>query len=194
MTASRGFFIAKDSAAHKHKVLIVLCDKVRLILKNYYITGNIKITMAQYLTREGLQKLKNELHELKTVKIPENIKLIKYAAAEGDLKENAGYHDARERKTWLLRRIEELENAINDAVIYEKKDSDKVQNGSIVKILMDGKKETYEIVAPTEADILKNKMSYQSPLGQQLINRKAGEEFNYEIKDKKMKVKVLSIK
>ncbi|OGZ72630.1 MAG: hypothetical protein A2908_04520 [Candidatus Staskawiczbacteria bacterium RIFCSPLOWO2_01_FULL_38_12b] len=150
--------------------------------------------MAQYLTREGLQKLKNELHELKTVKIPENIKLIKYAAAEGDLKENAGYHDARERKTWLLRRIEELENAINDAVIYEKKDSDKVQNGSIVKILMDGKKETYEIVAPTEADILKNKMSYQSPLGQQLINRKAGEEFNYEIKDKKMKVKVLSIK
>lgn len=169
-------------------------DKVRLILKNYYITGSIKLTMAQYLTREGLQKLKDELHELKTVKIPENIKLIKYAAAEGDLKENAGYHDARERKTWLLRRIEELENAINDAVIYEKKDSDKVQNGSTVEILMDGKKETYEIVAPTEADILKNKMSYQSPLGQQLINRKVGEEFNYEIKDKKMKVKVLSIK
>src|SRR5207244_3944467 len=104
--------------------------------------------MVQYLTKEGLQKLKDELQELKTVKIPENIKLIKYAAAEGDLKENAGYHDARERKVWLLRRVTELENAINDAVIYEKKDSDKVQIGSTVVILLDGKEEEYEMVAP----------------------------------------------
>src|SRR5258708_21085535 len=106
--------------------------------------------MTQYFTKEALQKLKDELHELKTVKIPENIKLIKYAAAEGDLKENAGYHDARERKTWLLRRMEELESAINDAVIYEKKDSDKVQIGCTVEILLDGKKEEYEMVAPGE--------------------------------------------
>ena len=150
--------------------------------------------MTQYLTREGLQKLKDELHELKTVKIPENIKLIKYAAAEGDLKENAGYHDARERKVWLLRRITELENAINDSVVVEKKESDKVQIGSNVEIMMDGQKETYEIVAPSAADILKNKMSYQSPLGQQLMGKKIGQEFNYEIRDKKMKVKILGIK
>ena len=150
--------------------------------------------MAQYLTREGLQKLKDELHELKTVKIPENIKLIKYAAAEGDLKENAGYHDARERKVWLLRRIQELENTINDAVIYEKKESDKVAIGSLVKIALDEKEEIYEMVAPGEANILENKMSYQSPLGSQLMNRKVGEEFNYEIKEKKIKVKILDIK
>ena len=109
------------------------------------------------------------------------------------MKENAGYHDARERKTWLLRRIEELESTINDAVVYEKNNSDKVQNGCTVEILMDGKRETYEIVAPTEANILENKMSYQSPLGSQLMNRKVGDEFNYEIRDKKMKVKVLKI-
>ena len=150
--------------------------------------------MAQYLTREGLQKLKDELHELKTVKIPENIRLIKYAAEEGDLKENAGYHDARERKTWLLRRQEELESAINDAVIYEKKASDKVQIGSTVVILLDNKKESYEMVAPGEADILKNKMSYQSPMGSQLMGKKAGDEFNFEMRDKKMKVKILKIK
>ena len=149
--------------------------------------------MSQYFTKEGLQKLKDELHELKTVKIPENIKLIKYAAAEGDLKENAGYHDARERKTWLLRRIEELENAINDAVIIEKKNSGKVEIGSMVTIMMDKDKETYEIVAPGEANILENKLSYQSPLGQQLMGKKAGQEFNYEIRDKKMKVKILKI-
>ncbi len=149
--------------------------------------------MTQYFTKEGLQKLKDELHELKTVKIPENIRLIKYAAAEGDLKENAGYHDARERKVVLLDRIRELENAINDAVIFEKKASDKVQIGATVTIALDGKKEIYEIVAPGEADILKNKMSYQSPLGQQLMNRKVRDEFNYEIREKKIKVKVLSI-
>jgi len=149
--------------------------------------------MAQYFTKEGLQKLKDELKELKEVKIPENIKLIKYAAAEGDLKENAGYHDARERKTWLLRRMEELESAINDAVILEKTVSDKVQISCMVEILLDGQKETYEVVDPSESDILKNKLSYQSPLGSLLMNRKVGDEFNYEIRDKKMKVKILSI-
>ncbi|MBX4201161.1 transcription elongation factor GreA [Candidatus Parcubacteria bacterium] len=149
--------------------------------------------MAQYFTKEGLQKLKDELHELKTVKIPENIALIKYAAAEGDLKENAGYHDARERKSWLLGRVEELENAINDAVIIENEDLTKVHIGCKATILMDGKEEVYEIVAPGEADILKNKMSYQSPLGQQLMGKRAGDEFNFEIRDKKIKVKVVRI-
>ena len=152
------------------------------------------MTMAQYFTKEGLQKLKDELHELKTVKIPENIKLIKYAAAEGDLKENAGYHDARERKRFLLMRIEELESAINDAVIIEKKNSSEVHIGCSVTIMMDKEKETYEIVAPGEADILKNRMSYLSPLGSQLMNRKVGDEFNYEIRGKKMKVKILAIR
>ena len=149
--------------------------------------------MAQYFTKEGLQKLKDELHELKTVKIPENIKLIKYAAAEGDLKENAGYHDARERKVWLLRRVTELENAINDAVIYEKKDTNSVNIGCTVEVLFNGIQEAYEIVAPSEANILNNKMSYQSPLGQLLMNKRVGQEFDYEIKDKKMKVKILKI-
>ena len=153
----------------------------------------MKLNMAQYFTKESLQKLKDELHELKTVKIPENIKLIKYAAAEGDLKENAGYHDARERKVWLLRRMEELENAINDGVILEKKDSGNVEINCTVEIEMDGDKQTYEMVAPGSADILKNKMSYQSPLGQLLMGKKKGEEFTYEVRGRKMKVKVLKI-
>ena len=149
--------------------------------------------MAQYFTKESLQKLKDELHELKTVKIPENIKLIKYAAAEGDLKENAGYHDARERKVWLLRRMEELENAINDGVILEKKDSGNVEINCTVEIEMDGEKQTYEMVAPGSADILKNKMSYQSPLGQLLMGKKKGEEFEYEVRGRKMRVKIIKI-
>ncbi|MSU54905.1 MAG: transcription elongation factor GreA [Candidatus Staskawiczbacteria bacterium] len=149
--------------------------------------------MAQYFTKKALKELQDELHELKTVKIPENIKLIKYAASEGDLKENAGYHDARERKVWLLRRIKELEDAINDSVILEKSSSDKVQISSLVTINMDGNQETYEIVAPGSADILKNKMSYQSPLGQLLMGKKVGDEFTYEVRSKKMKVKIIKV-
>ena len=153
----------------------------------------LRNTMAQYITAEGLQKLKDELHELKTTEMRRIVKLIAEAAAFGDLKENAGYHDARNMKSFLLGRIEQLENAINDAVIKEKTGENTVQIGSHITIDFDGEKQEYSIVSSTEADILKNKISYQSPLGSQLMNRKPGESFNYEIKDKKMKVKVLSI-
>jgi len=149
--------------------------------------------MAQYITAEGLKKLKEEVKELKTTEIRRVTKLIAEAAAFGDLKENAAYHDARNAKSFLLGRIEQLENTINDAIVVTKKDGGAVQIGSRVKIVFDGKEEEYTIVAPGEANILKNKLSYQSPLGQVLMGRKEKEEFNYEIKGKKIKVKVLKI-
>ena len=121
------------------------------------------------------------------------VKLIAEAAAFGDLKENAGYHDARNAKSFLLGRIEQLENAINEAVIVEKKDDGKIQLGSNIVILFDGEKEIYSVVAPTESDILKNKISYESPLGQKLMGKKKGENFIYEINGRKMEVKILEI-
>ena len=149
--------------------------------------------MPQYFTKEGLQKLKDELKELKTTEMKRIVKLIAEAAAFGDLKENAAYHEARNMKSFLLGRIEQLENAINEAIIVEKKDSEKVQVGSQIEILFNGKEEKYAIVAPTEADILKNKISYASPLGMQLMNRGAGDSFDYEINGKKIKIKVLKV-
>lgn len=149
--------------------------------------------MPQYFTAEGLKKIKEELKHLKTVEIVRVTKLIKEAAAFGDLKENSAYHEARNMKSFILGQIEQLENAINDAVIREKTAEDKVQIGSKISIDFGGSKEEYEITSPTEADVLKNKISYQSPLGQKLMGKKAGEEFVYEIKDKKIKVKVLKI-
>jgi len=150
--------------------------------------------VAQYFTKEGLQKLKDELQELKTTQMRRIVKLIAEAAAFGDLKENAGYHDARNAKSFLLGRIEQLENAINDAVIKKNTGENTVQIGSHITIDFEGEKQEYQMVSSTEADILKNKISYQSPLGSQLINRKPGESFNYEIREKKIKVKVLEIK
>lgn len=149
--------------------------------------------MVQYFTKEGLENLKKELNDLKTKEIKKVTELIAEAAAFGDLKENSAYHDARDMKSFLLGRIEQLENAINEAVIVEKKESGVVQVGSEVLILFNGKEEKYHIVAPGEADVLKNKISYQSPLGQKLLSRKSGEEFNHEINGKKIKVKVINV-
>jgi transcription elongation factor GreA len=149
--------------------------------------------MAQYFTAEGLKKLKEELDDLKTKEMRRVVKLIAEAAAFGDLKENSAYHEARNMKSFLLGRIEQLESSINDAVVTEKKDNGKIQVGSKVTILFDSKEEIYEIVAPGEADILKNKLSYQSPLGSQLMGKVAKKDFTYSIKDRKVKIKVLSV-
>lgn len=149
--------------------------------------------MTQYFTKEGLQKLKDELHELKTTKNKEIVKLIAEAAAFGDLKENAAYHDARDKMAFLRMRVAELEAAINEAIVKEKDSTGKIQIGSAIKILFDKEEQEYEVVAPTEADILKNKISYQSPLGQKLMGQIAGKEFDFMAGNKKVKVKILSV-
>ena len=150
--------------------------------------------MVQYFTKEGLQKLKDELHELKTTKNKEIVKLIAEAAAFGDLKENSAYHDARDKMSFLRMRVAELEAAINEAVIKEKEDTGKVETGSEITILFDGEKLNYQITAPSEANILQNKISYQSPLGQRLLGQKLGTEFDFMAGNKRIKVKILEIK
>ena len=115
--------------------------------------------MVQYFTKEGLQKIKDELHELKTTKNKEIVKLIAEAAAFGDLKENAGYHDARDKMSFQLGRVEQLECAINEAVIKENDGTGCIQSGCKIVISFDGEKMEYEVVAPGESDILKNKIS-----------------------------------
>ena len=150
--------------------------------------------MVQYFTREGLQKLKEELADIKEVQMPETKKLIAEARAFGDLKENAGYHDARDKMSFLLGRLEQLEAAINEAVVKEKEDTGAIQTGSEIKIIFDGEELKYQVVAPSESNILENKISYQSPLGQRLLGKKEGDEFDFMAGTKRVKVKILEIK
>ena len=151
--------------------------------------------MVQYFTKQGLQKLKDELHQLKTVENKRIVKLIAEAAAFGDLKENASYHEARDKMSFLRMRIAELEGAINEAVINEKDEkNERIQIGSEIKILFDGEEQRYHVVAPAEADILKNKISYQSPFGQKLIGKEVGKDFDFQAGKKNVKVKILEIK
>lgn len=150
--------------------------------------------MVQYFTKDGLQKLKDELKDIKERQVSETKKLIAEARAFGDLKENAGYHDAREKMSFLLGRVEQLENAINEAVVKEKSGNDIVQIGSEVEILFGNEKQKYQITAPAESDILKNKISYKSPLGERIMGKGIGKEFDFQSGSKMVKVKVLSIK
>jgi transcription elongation factor GreA len=130
--------------------------------------------MVKYLTREGLEKLKKELERLTTVDRPEIVKRIKSSAALGDLKENAGYHAAKEDQAFIEGRIQELTEAVTQAEVIEKKASDDVRLGSIVELSSKSGIKKYQIVDPQESDILSGKISFKSPLGAALLGKKKG--------------------
>ncbi len=128
-----------------------------------------------YVSKEGLEKMKQELHYLKTEKRREVSNRIEKAKDLGDLKENADYHDAKDEAGWVESRIFELEDGIHRAVVIEAKGSDAVSIGCRVKIEADGKEKVLTIVGSTEADPMKGLISNESPLGQALLGKKIGE-------------------
>lgn len=150
-------------------------------------------TMAEYITSEGLEKLKKKLNYLKTVKMKEVTELIKHTASFGDLKENAAYTDAKERQAFLQGKILELQDRINGAKVVENRQTGKVQVGSKVLISLDGEEEKIEIVGPGEVDSLKGKISYESPLGKVVLDKSIGNKMEVKIGDNNIKCKILKI-
>ncbi|MFX3632847.1 MAG: transcription elongation factor GreA [Candidatus Pristimantibacillus sp.] len=129
------------------------------------------------LTREGLAKLEVELEELKTVKRSELAHRLKVAISYGDLKENSEYHSAKDDQAFMETRIATIEKLLKNARVAESADNTKVAVGSLV-VLNDievSEKIEYRIVGPAEADVLDNKISYESPLGSALMNKKSGD-------------------
>ncbi|MDO8436530.1 MAG: transcription elongation factor GreA [bacterium] len=131
--------------------------------------------MVKYLTQEGFEKLKKELDYLQNVKRREVSETIRHTASHGDLKENAGYTAAKEEQGFLEGRIRKLREIVAQAKIIEKKENDKVQIGSLVSLESSEGKEKFQIVGPEEANIFNNKISFESPLGKALLNRKRGD-------------------
>ena len=131
------------------------------------------------MTAEGLEPLKEELHQLKTVERHAVIKQISEAREHGDLSENAEYHAARERQSFIEGRISELEDIISraDVIDVTKLSGKTVRFGASVTVAdVDSDEEiTYQIVGPYEADLKKNKISVQSPLGRALIGKTEGD-------------------
>ncbi len=131
------------------------------------------------MTMEGLQRLEAELRQLKTVERPAIIRAIAEARDHGDLSENAEYHAARERQSFLEGRVAELEDKIARAeVIDVSKLSGKVIKFGAKVTLADedtGDENTYQIVGAEEADIDAGRLSVTSPLARALIGKQAGD-------------------
>jgi len=131
------------------------------------------------ITKEGLEKLRQELHTIITIDRPKNIKAIEEARAHGDLNENAEYHAAKERQSFLEAKINELEMAISRSEVIEISDepSEKIIFGSTVdlKNLVNNQTVTYQLVGPYESNPEDGKISITSPLGKALIGNEEGD-------------------
>jgi transcription elongation factor GreA len=131
-----------------------------------------------YLTPEGATDLQRELDTLMNERRPDLARKLAEAVAQGDLKENADYHDAKEQQAFVEGRINYLQNILRSAVIITSTGSTEMVNvGSTVTIVEDGAddEETYVIVGAAEANPGEGKISNESPIGSALIGRNKGE-------------------
>jgi transcription elongation factor GreA len=131
------------------------------------------------MTAEGLARLEEELRQLKAEERPAVIRAIAEARAHGDLSENAEYHAAREKQSFIEGRIAELESVIPSAEVIDtsKLSGNQVRFGAHVTVVdeeTDGEK-TYRIVGQHEADMKKGTISISSPLAKALIGKKVGD-------------------
>ena len=126
----------------------------------------------KYLTIEGQKKIKEELAYLTKIKRVELSKELAFATSLGDLRENSEYDAVCEDFIQTENRIYELEKQLTESKIYKKQNKNRVEIGSKVTIEIDNDLETYESVGINEADIQNNKISYESPLGKALLNKK----------------------
>ena len=130
-----------------------------------------------YLTKEKIKELKERLEYLKTVKRPEITEKIKIARDFGDLSENFEYHAAKEEQGMIEGEIIEIETQLKYVVVIDESEKKKgtVSLGSKVEIVINGKKQTFEIVGTAESDVLNNKISNESPIGKAILGQKAGD-------------------
>lgn len=149
-----------------------------------------------YITKDGLEELKNELEDLTKNQRPEIITAIKEARALGDLSENAEYHAAKERQGQVESRIKELEYLIENATIIEEGSSKEIRVGSTVEIkyVDDDEIEEYKIVGSTEADPFENKISNESPIAKVIIGKVVGDIVDVSSPNGSYKIEIVSIK
>ena len=130
------------------------------------------------ITKAGFEKLKKELEYLKSVAVPENVRDIEVARAQGDISENAEYTAAKERQSFIHGKIQELENnlATSEIIALKNLSTDKVVFGvSVIIEDATGKGITYQLVGPHESDIALNKISVTSPIGKALVGKSVGD-------------------
>jgi transcription elongation factor GreA len=150
-----------------------------------------------YYTEEGLQKLKDELSNLQTKGRSDMSKQIAEARDKGDLSENAEYDAAKDAQGLMEMRIAELRTIVGDARIMKEEnvDTSKVSILTTVKIknVKNGMEVKYTLVAENEADLTAGKISYESPIGKGLLDKKIGDIAEVQAPVGKMEFEVLDI-
>lgn len=136
------------------------------------------------LTKDGLENLKKELNELKTVKLAEVVSRVSKAREDGDLSENSAYQFGKQEQEFVEGRIEELEEILKNAKLVSlnghtgKKGV--IDLGCTVTVSIGGKKQVFQIVGEWEAKPAEKKISGSSPLGKALMGKKVGEKVEVE--------------
>ncbi len=133
---------------------------------------------SEYLSQEKFDELQDELNYLKTTERKNIAEQLEYAKSLGDLSENAEYHEARDKQADIEDRIKELQNILQSAIIVDKQKNKTggVNVGSVVKIQKKGGEAvSYTIVGSEEANMALGKISYHSPIGSALMNKKKGD-------------------
>jgi transcription elongation factor GreA len=150
-----------------------------------------------YMSEEGYEKLKSELHKLKYTDRPAVVEEIKKAREHGDLSENAEYDAAKEAQTHLERQIADLEFKIAHAKVVKRDEVNKDKAYLFARVtvvdLDDDEEEIYTLVAPDEANPDKNHISIKSPIGQGLLGKKPGDEVTIKVPAGTLNYKITNI-
>jgi transcription elongation factor GreA len=155
------------------------------------------MSQIRYYTEEGLKKLQEELHQMKTVERPAISKQIAEARDKGDLSENAEYDAAKEAQGLLEMKIAKLEEIVSNARVIDKEQLDNerilILTSVRLKNLAMNKEFTYTLVAENEANLREGKISVDSPIGKGLLGKKVGEIAEIQVPNGMMKFEVLEI-
>ena len=131
------------------------------------------------MTLSGYKKIEDEIKQLKSVERPEVIRMIAEAREHGDLSENAEYHAAKERQSFIEGRVMELEDMMSRAEVIDAASlsGDSIKFGATVTVIDEDTEEerTYQIVGDIEADVKEGRVSISSPIARALIGKKEGE-------------------
>jgi len=150
-----------------------------------------------YLTAEGLQRIKDELHHARTVERQQISQDIAEARAQGDLSENAEYDAAKEAQGLLEARIAKLESTVASARVVNESEVDaskaRILSNVRVKNQTAKREAIYTLVAPQEADLKQGRISVESPIGKALLGREVGDVVDVKVPAGLVKFEILEI-
>jgi len=149
------------------------------------------------MTQEGYKRLQDELERLKRIERPEVIKAIAEARAHGDLSENAEYHAAKERQSFIEGRIMELESKLAMAEVIDpsKISQDRVAFGAKVKVtdIETSEERVFHLVGPDETDVKSGRISIHSPVARSLMGKTTGEIVTVKAPSRTIEYEILEI-